>query len=511
MHQIDVVLLLTALFAVACCSYLLTWVAKWVAPKLGFLDSPDGTRKLHVTATPSLGGAAIFATLLAVFLIARQVYPNLLGSFPELESFLTWLTVSGCAIWLVGVADDRWSIPPRRKLCLQVLACLPFALGLPASSSIHLFSFHIEMGAVAGTAFTLLWLVACANAVNLMDGMDGLASTIGVVALATFAFLAMLGGQTHMAVISLLACGAVLGFLIHNWPPARIFLGDSGSLLIGFLMGAIALEANFKKTTGFALAVPLLVLGLPVLDTFVAIARRKLRGKGFAEADREHIHHCLQRRGWTAVQTVAAIAGISLFMSAGAILSAFLATDLIALLTYVVIVAAVVSCRLFGYDEALLAARHVQAASRFFIDSAHGLKRRNLIVRMQHSADEVGHDGWEAICRQLAPVGTAQIELACYAQPGGQLLSEANWEGQKAVAHGSQWQYQHSMVRDDGNYIVISATGGSQQQAPRLDHLHYAFEILGRQWVVAESSAKLPLSGSRGTDQPGHDDQRRAA
>ena len=158
--------------------------------------------------------------------------------------------------------------------------------------------------------FTVFWLVACVNIVNLLDGHDGLASTIGLIAVGTMAVLSGMIGGVELAVLCLIAGGAIAGFLIHNWPPAKIFLGDAGSMTIGFLIGALSMESSLKSAATFTLITPLAVLCVPMFDTVMAIVRRKLSGRSIGAADRGHIHHRLQDSGFSRLQTLLVISGL---------------------------------------------------------------------------------------------------------------------------------------------------------------------------------------------------------
>jgi UDP-GlcNAc:undecaprenyl-phosphate GlcNAc-1-phosphate transferase len=302
-------------------SFVLTSVARYVAPHFGLMDKPDGKRKLHGQPIPVMGGSALFGTLVLVYAVSWLLAtPSTTIAERQAESRLFYLLVSGGLFCLLGLCDDKWALRPRIKFMGQVLASLPFVLGGPPLEMIHVLGCTCELGAFAPVV-TVLWLVACANIINLIDGLDGLAGCISLIAATTIGLLSSMYGNGGLALESLLLAGAIAGFLMHNWPPAKIFLGDSGSMTLGFLIGALSLQASLKTATVFTLSVPLVVLSVPIFDTAMAILRRKLTGRGIGDADRQHIHHRLQDRGLSKVQTLLAITGLCLTMAVSAIVA----------------------------------------------------------------------------------------------------------------------------------------------------------------------------------------------
>ncbi len=285
-------------------SYAFTAVAKVVARRTGMLDRPDGRRKAHAKPMPLLGGAALFLSFFVTILATRRYYRwDWLVQDVQTKQLTTMLMVSCGLFCLIGLWDDRRAMRPRTKLVLQIAACIPFVIWGRSLDSVHLFGSELELG-ILGPIFTIFWLVACTNVINLVDGLDGLAGTIGLIVCVAIAALSEMQGFVGPMALALIFAGSLFGFLLHNWPPASIFLGDAGSLMIGFLIGALAIESSLKTATGFALAIPLALVSVPAFDTFMAIVRRKLTGKGIGEADRGHIHHCLQDRGLTRAQSL---------------------------------------------------------------------------------------------------------------------------------------------------------------------------------------------------------------
>lgn len=276
-------------------SLLLTpFVRNWFR-RHGIVDQPDQGRKLHHDAIPRVGGIAIVAAYLLTFgiLLATTLKGGVLvaGALP-----LVWkLFPSACLIFGVGLMDDLLGLKPWEKFLGQGVAA---ALAYWAGVRIH--SIHdVGTGPWWSLPVTILWLVACTNAVNLIDGVDGLAAGIGLFASATTLLAGLLQNNVELAMATVPLVGCLLGFLRYNFNPATIFLGDSGSLFIGFLLGCYGVLWSQKSATILGMTAPLMALAIPLLDTGLAIARRFLRHQPLFTGDRGHIHHRLLDRGLT--------------------------------------------------------------------------------------------------------------------------------------------------------------------------------------------------------------------
>ncbi|MFO0973386.1 MAG: MraY family glycosyltransferase [Phycisphaerae bacterium] len=273
-----------------------------LARRMGWVDRPGG-RKAHAAPTPTMGGMVVMATVI-VGAVAALMLPNRVGDMVR-EHRPAILTALACStvMMLVGIIDDRRGLRPRVKLLTQlVLAMAAFMLGfriaaitLPALGSVNL-----PLGALFSPLLTIVWIVGVTNAVNLTDGLDGLAAGVGFVAAAANAAIAIYLQNYYMAVMMLLLAGALLGFLPWNFHPARVFLGDTGSLAMGMLLALCSLHAAQKAQTAVMILVPLCALGYPIFDTLLAVARRTLAGQPVFGSDREHIHHRMERRAYGA-------------------------------------------------------------------------------------------------------------------------------------------------------------------------------------------------------------------
>lgn len=336
-------------------SHLLTPLAGGVGRRLQAVSHPDRFRRLHAAPTPQSGGLAVCVGL--VLALGASV---LLGMSPEGWALRGAIAVSAIGFCLVGLYDDIIMLRARQKLALQVLALLPvLAAGLWVER-VSILGCEFFLGKW-GLAWTALWMLLGVNAMNLIDGMDGLAGTVGsVVALGTAA-VALVQGHVEAAVAAVALAGALGGFLIHNLPPAKIYLGDCGSTLVGFALACLTVEAASGGTRCMPLIVPSLLFFVPLLDTGLAILRRVLLGRGIMTGDREHMHHRLLDRGLSTARALLVLGSFTLLTVAAALGGQILGQGLMAAL---VVVGATVGLAFSGWiahEELRLVARSVGA------------------------------------------------------------------------------------------------------------------------------------------------------
>ena len=286
----------------------LTPQVKKLAIRLGAVDRPDA-RRVHKGVIPRLGGLAIFvAFILAVSVVTTQWNTELIG-------FLAGAFV----IVAIGVADDFWQISARWKLLGQIVAGAILAF---SGSQIQWITnpfgdyFYLEWFAVP---FTIFWMVSMINVVNLLDGLDGLAAGVVAIAALTVLIVSILHQLWLIAIIMAALAGACLGFLMYNFNPAQIFMGDTGSMFLGYVMGAASVMGAVKSATTLALVVPCIALGLPIMDTAFAIFRRKLAGQPVFKPDKGHLHHRLLDLGLSQKKVVLAMYFFSICLALGAI------------------------------------------------------------------------------------------------------------------------------------------------------------------------------------------------
>jgi UDP-GlcNAc:undecaprenyl-phosphate/decaprenyl-phosphate GlcNAc-1-phosphate transferase len=261
-------------------------------------------------------------------------------------------------------------------------------------STVRVFGWHIELGLLAGP-FTAFWLLGAINALNLLDGMDGLLACVGLILSLAMAVIAAVGGHWVAACLAVALTGAILGFLRYNFPPARIFLGDSGSMLIGLVLGTLAIQSSLKAPATVALAAPLAVLAIPILDTGAAIIRRKFTGRSIYTTDRGHLHHVLLDRGLSCRRVLLLISFFCLLTVVGALVSLALKNELLAVLSAIAVVGVLILTRLFGYAEFMLLTKSLGAMTGTLFRGAPKNQPQQLVVRLQGSANWT--DFWEKL------------------------------------------------------------------------------------------------------------------
>jgi len=285
-----------------------------LARRIGAVDEP-GERRLNELPIPRLGGIALF---FAVFVPAL--------AFLDLSKPERAILIGAGIATAVGAIDDVRELLWWQKLSGQVLAA-----GVTAGLGVYVdhFTFPvIGVGALPkwlGIALTILWIVAIMNMVNFLDGLDGLAAGVCAISAVTFCLIALSLDRGQPAILSAIVFGAALGFLRHNFYPARIFMGDSGALLLGFVLAAISVEGLLKTAAAVALAFPLLVLAIPIIDTSFVVAKRIKHGKPIYSADRFHLHHRFLDRGFTQRQAV-----VTMYIWCSTLAGAALATRFLA-------------------------------------------------------------------------------------------------------------------------------------------------------------------------------------
>ncbi len=286
-------------------SLLYTPLVRRVCERFGWFDEPKDFRRVHRAAIPRLGGVVIFLSLatalIAIFIagivfVDNQVTQALMA---ERSSLLVAL-VPAVLVFALGVLDDLLELPPLLKLTVQIMAAgLFYGLGGRIESLSVPVLGYVHLPVAIGITLTVIWVVAITNAFNLIDGVDGLAAGAALFASCVMIVVSFVSGHPFVTVIALALAGSLIGFLRYNFHPASIFLGDSGSLLLGFLLATLAVQGIQKASMAVAVAIPLLAFAVPVLDTGLALTRRFLSKRPLFQGDREHIHHKLLARGWS--------------------------------------------------------------------------------------------------------------------------------------------------------------------------------------------------------------------
>ena len=312
-NELQVVALVGASVLVAFLVALITTpVVKTFAYKLGAIDVPKDNRRMHKVPIPRMGGLAIFLGFFLSVLIFVELTP-------QIKSML----VGAVIIVVLGVLDDIYALPAMPKLIVQIVAALVAVLGgnqIAVLSNPNIFSSnpYWELG-ILSVPVSVLWIVAITNAVNLIDGLDGLACGVSTISSLTMLVIALAVSEGEVAVLMGALAGACVGFLPYNMNPAKIFMGDTGSTFLGFILAVVSIQGLFKFAAVISFAVPFLILGLPIFDTCFAFIRRIAHGQSPMHADRSHVHHRLIDMGLSQKQAVAVLYVISAILGVCAV------------------------------------------------------------------------------------------------------------------------------------------------------------------------------------------------
>jgi UDP-GlcNAc:undecaprenyl-phosphate GlcNAc-1-phosphate transferase len=289
-----------------------TPLVKVIAFKIGAVDIPKDERRIHKHPIPRLGGLAIYYGFIVSIL-----------SFGQINAAMRGILIGSLIIVILGVVDDVKQLGAKIKLVVQIIAALVVALHgvqITVLTNPNIFSVHetIQLG-YWSIPLTIMWIVGITNAVNLIDGLDGLAAGVSSIASISLLFIALLGNEYGIALATAAVAGACLGFLPYNFNPAKIFMGDTGAMFLGYTFAAISVVGAVKSATVIALVVPILALGLPIMDTAFAILRRFVNGYPIMKPDKDHLHHRLLAIGLTQKQTVLIMYSISAVFGMSAI------------------------------------------------------------------------------------------------------------------------------------------------------------------------------------------------
>lgn len=301
-----------ALLVALVVSFLTTPVVKTFAYKVGAIDVPKDARRMHKVPIPRLGGLAIFLG----FMVSILLFVNIRGN-QQMQSILLGAVI----IVVLGVVDDIMALPAGLKFVVQIVAALiPAMHGVTilAFSNPNIFSDRLYwvLGGLS-VPFTVIWIVAITNSVNLIDGLDGLADGVSAISATTMLVIALLYSEAQVAIVMAALVGACVGFMPYNLNPAKMFMGDTGATFLGYILATMSIQGLFKYYAVISFVVPFLILGLPIFDTSFAFIRRIAHGQSPMHADRGHIHHRLidmglsQKQAVATLYVIAAILGLS--------------------------------------------------------------------------------------------------------------------------------------------------------------------------------------------------------
>ncbi len=408
-----------SLVASSIAALLLTPIAARVATSFGWVDRP-GVRKVHGREVPYLGGAAVYFAFV-VGLIVTASLPQAGVTWSQLIHPVPLVILLGAsAMFVVGVVDDTRDLRARKKLLVQLLAAIAAVAAGVSIDGVQVTSdWRVEFG-VFGPLLSLVWIVGVTNAVNIIDGLDGLAGGVALAAAAAMGAAGLALDVPAVSLILLVLAGAIAGYLPYNTHPARIFLGDAGSLCIGFVLACSALALASERPESGAFGVGLAALGVPILDTVFAMGRRIFEGRSILSADRNHIHHRFLAMGFGHSRTALCIAGAT---AIGAGLAAFRVESdgglgwapLVALGLYLMLFRLVGAMRL---RDSLWGALAVASSARESTDERQRLDHVELVMRSATTID----DWWQTLGKAATELGFRRLELELPRRDGAPLF-----------------------------------------------------------------------------------------
>jgi UDP-GlcNAc:undecaprenyl-phosphate GlcNAc-1-phosphate transferase len=406
------------------------------------VDEPDNKRKVHVQPIPRVGGIAIIIAYFLTFYISR---PEEVSANREL-SLIANVLPAALLIFVTGLVDDFFGLKPRQKLVGQVVAAALAwwagvrVIGIGGHPWPDIWAFPLTIG----------WLLVCTNAFNLVDGLDGLAAGVGLFATVTIFLGALLQGNQPLMFATLPLAGCLLGFLCFNFNPATVFLGDCGSLLIGFLLGCFGAIWSNKSVTLLGVTAPLMALSLPLLDVLVSIVRRWLRNQPIFSADRGHIHHRLLDRGLSPRQTVLMLYALCGVAAAFSLLQTFLQDKYSAALAVLVFIGiAWTGIHYLKYAEFVLAGQMLRTGEfQRSVNARLNLASFEKAIASASTPEEC----WKTILQVIDTFGFAAARF----QAGGN--SFESWSGH--VRPPKYWTM-HIPLSESGDYIELARPFGS--------------------------------------------------
>lgn len=406
-------LLFACSFALA---FLLTPLLRQVALSHGWVDQPDDNRKMHKVPIPRIGGLPVLLAYSGALGALLLISPNF-----SVHHFVWKLVFASLLVFATGLLDDLVGLKPWHKLTGEaVAAVLAYFGGIQIQS---LAGFQVPE--FLGLPLTMAWLIACTNAFNLIDGLDGLASGIGILAALTTATVGLLHGDPGLVIATAPLAGALAGFLLFNFNPASIFLGDGGSLWVGFMLACYGVIWSAKSVTALSILAPAMLLSIPLLDTTLSICRRFLGCQPIFRADRCHIHHRLLDRGFSPRSAVLMLYAAAAVCACFALLQSATRADVRAIITAAFCGVVWVGIRYLNYQEFAVAVRFLRG-TRFMVKSQLCLTRYEKSLVAAQTAD----DCWRALTTVGREVGFLQIEFR---------VGELSFQEQLAAPTNGYW------------------------------------------------------------------------
>jgi UDP-GlcNAc:undecaprenyl-phosphate GlcNAc-1-phosphate transferase len=392
------------------------------------------------SAVPRLGGVAIAIAALVPIITTLSVGRLPIGGAEAMRAI--GLTFLALVVLALGIADDVRGTSPREKLVVQTFAAIAtWVIGVRIERLTGVSGTAVTLAPWLSLCVTTIWIVGITNAMNLIDGLDGLAAGVGLVAVITFGVFGWMDGHGLVVLVAASLVGALIGFLVFNWTPARITMGDSGSLFLGYLLAVTGILCTVKQYTAFAVGVPVLALGIPIADTALAIVRRIRRGTPVTEGDRDHVHHRLVKAGLSQRDAVVWLYGGAIGLATVALAARAAHAPVQALAIGVTIVVVTALVRLI---------RRGAATENPGLDlaAAQDLVRRRTMTRAIRESRNVD-DLWETTLRALIAQGVIKTDLELYTK------TPARWSYGRATSRHRTVQLCIPLFGDDHTFGVL--------------------------------------------------------
>lgn len=361
-------------------SVILTPIIRRLCQQQHLFDFPGNPRKIHSIPIPRLGGIGIYAAFYVPLFLLFAGANTVATLFAQNLDTVLSLFMTSSLVFAIGVYDDLRGATVLQKLVVQVIAAVAlYFLGFQIRAIALPFFGALDLD-IMGLPVTVLWLVGITNALNFIDGIDGLACGVGFFAVSTMFILSLFLNHPLTAFFAVALAGGLFGFMLYNFNPASIFMGDSGSLFIGFIIAAISLEGAQKSSTAVLLLIPIIVLGVPIADTLLAIIRRVGKGNSPFMADKEHIHHRLLNLGLSSRQVTLILYGVCSSLGITALLMTAVNNQVLTLILIVLSVMTIGGIKMLGYTSDFV---EIQALAR------HRIERKRLLLQRQKCVDEI--------------------------------------------------------------------------------------------------------------------------
>lgn len=461
--------LIVGAFAAFGLGLVLVALVRRLVPLFGLVDRPDPTRKLHRGEIALGGGLAVFCTTLLIGLAAHFYIVPQFTREPIVWSDRWWALLLASGLMLaLGIIDDRFCLRGKQKLAGQLAIVFGLALMWQPSGSIELFGLPIELG-ILSIPLVMFWLLATVNAVNLIDGADGVAGSFGAIAAAGVAAVAFVNGHESVALVAAFIAASLASFLCFNRPPATIFLGDAGSMLIGLVLGTLACWSVEDSQRPQNVLIPVALLAVPLFDSVVAILRRVLTGRSIYMPDRGHLHHILatqiRTRGLSPMWMMVAFAGLSLVASIGAVLAVVFSHDLFAMLAIVMLVSGLIWSRTFGHAEAQLLASHTKRVGGRLVSQVRKLEPRAHIAGVSLQGNRRWEEVWSPLVEFATKNGVAVLKLDLN-MPWRHEGYHGYWVSSVLPERAEQWSVRLPIIcqgRTVGRIEIVGKAEGSSQ------------------------------------------------